>query len=91
MAEKTPDRLDEGVLFWGFWLGAFVGAVVTLLRSSRRGLLLGWSPDWGRVRDRGKALQQRLEPVDPVAQSIAEGKQAAQRRRAALGVGGDPR
>jgi len=70
------DYIDEQSLFWGVVLGIFVGAATWLFHSPQRGLIARGGL-WGA----GKALRQRIEAQDPVADSLAEGKAVARRRR----------
>lgn len=65
-AVSVPERLDDGAVFSGFLLGVIIGALWWLWRSPRSG------------RELRQDLSERLEQ-DPVADSIAAGKAAAQR------------
>lgn len=76
----TNNRLNEDAVFSGFILGVVVGGVTALFRGPRLNLKrenLTHAKDY--IRD-------ALTPVDPISQSIAEGKEAARRRRSDLGL-----
>ncbi len=80
MAMKT-EGLDQGSVIAGLLMGLVLGAVVALFRVRRSG---------AETRQQlGEGLRGQLEEAitisDPVAESIAEGKAAARRRRAELG------
>ena len=78
------ERLDAGALLAGTLFGLLVGGLVALLRVRRSG------PETRRqLVEAGQELREQLEeavvPTDPVAESMAEGKAAARRRRVELG------
>lgn len=88
MANNAP-RLDPDAALGGFFLGMIVGGFMTLFRGPRLR-----QQDMQRASEQLKAAsedaRQRLEaltPGDPISESIAEGKEAARRRRAELGYG----
>lgn len=76
------NQLDNGMLFGGLILGVIVGGVVALFRTPRSG-----SEARQQITDSGDTLRNKLESVvsDPLAESMAEGKAAARRRRLELG------
>jgi gas vesicle protein len=82
--QSASEALDDGSLFWGFFVGLLAGSIVALFSA----------PQSGRVTRRqissaGQNAREKLEaavPTDPVADSIAEGKAAARRRRMELGL-----
>ncbi len=79
--ENHESGLDGGLLVGGFVIGITVGAIMALFNGgsrARRGLA-----------ETGGVLRDKLEsivPTDPIAESLAEGKAAARRRRAELGL-----
>ncbi|MFW5771811.1 MAG: hypothetical protein ACOCZH_00705 [Phototrophicaceae bacterium] len=88
---KNP-RFDGDRMFSGFVLGLLAGALWALFKGPRVRVRLRL-PDMEAARQRIKeaktALRDTLEnvtPSDPVDNSIAEGKEAARRRRAELGL-----
>lgn len=86
-SRNVDEGLDSGTLLWGFILGLIGGALVALLRTPQIGFLrrsqLAPSVDGQTMREK---LERVLTPADPIADSIAEGKAAARRRRAELGL-----
>ncbi len=75
------DRLALGV---GFVLGMFVGGVAALFKTPKTGSLTR-----RQLSETGQTLRTKLVtalPGDPIAESIAEGKAAARRRRSELGL-----
>mgnify|MGYP001133755182 CR=1 FL=1 len=72
------NRLDNNKVFAGFRLGLLVGALVALFKAPRIQLRDG--------ADGEKGIISRMKPADPITESIAEGKEAARRRRAELGL-----
>lgn len=81
------DGLDSGALAWGFIIGTMLGGLLALFRTPKIGFLS--SP---QLAESGQAIIEKIEstfkPADPIAESIAEGKEAARRRRAELGLEG---
>lgn len=80
------DRLDSGTLVAGFVIGLLVGGGIALFKAPRSGI---------RMREQlslaGEQVKDRLGsavPADPIAESLAEGKAAARRRRSELGLNG---
>lgn len=79
--ENHEPGLDGGLLVSGFVIGLLVGVITALFNGgsrARQGLL-----------ETGETLRDKLEsivPTDPIAESLAEGKAAARRRRAELGL-----
>lgn len=75
--------LDNGLLVSGFVFGLLVGGIFALFRTPKRGAIRQ------QLTETGENLRQKLEavvPADPIAESLAEGKEAARRRRAELGM-----
>ncbi len=81
-------RMDEDSAFGGFLLGMMIGGVIALFRFPRlRKANLDEAQE--RLRKAGKEAGSQLEkmvPRDPISENIAEGKEAAQRRRRELGL-----
>lgn len=79
------DELDGGALTFGFVFGLIVGSLVALFRAPRSG-----AETRRQISETGQELREQIEevvtPVDPLAESMAEGKAAARRRRAELGL-----
>ncbi|MDX2162543.1 MAG: YtxH domain-containing protein [bacterium] len=70
--QERQHELDSGLLVWGMLYGLIIGGVTALLTLPKSGLALR------------RSLESRMvlvRPADPVADSIAQGKLAAQRRR----------
>ena len=83
MTSNPENNLDSGLLFGGFVLGLFIGGIAALFRTPRSGTDLRQ-----QLVASGDTLRGKLESAivsDPVAESMAEGKAAARRRRAELG------
>jgi hypothetical protein len=82
----TPERersaLDTTVVGWGFVIGLLVGGIGALFKAPKH---VHFSRS--KLEETRRILRSRLEsivPPDPIAESIAEGKAAARRRRAQL-------
>lgn len=83
MNTKYNTGVDSGLLFGGFIIGLIAGGVVTLFRLPRSG-----SAVRKEIAEKGETLRDKLDTVvqsDPLAESMAEGKAAARRRRLELG------
>jgi gas vesicle protein len=95
MAKKAKSEgfeLDGGMLLWGMFFGLLAGGIATLLTAPKSGPAFRRQLR-GSVEQTTTTLRERAEsivPTDPVEESLAEGKAAARRRRAELGVGVDP-
>jgi len=80
---KNGGSLDGGMLVSGFIIGLLTGGIFALFKAPRRGVLQQ------QLNETGENLRHKLEsviPADPIAESLAEGKAAAQHRRAELGL-----
>jgi gas vesicle protein len=79
------EGLDTGALVLGTLLGLIVGGIFALFRVPRSG-----AATRRQISDVSQELREQIEeaitPVDPIAESLAEGKAAARRRRAELGL-----
>lgn len=83
MSDNAENGLDSGLLLGGFVIGLIVGGVAALFRTPRSGNAVRQ-----QLAESGDTLRGKLESVivsDPVAESMAEGKAAARRRRLELG------
>lgn len=82
---NQQNELDGEKVFWGFFFGLLVGAVAALFVSPRSG-----TETRRQLTESSQQLREKIEatvtPSDPVADSIAEGKAAARRRRSELGL-----
>lgn len=79
--ENNPQPLDNGLLIGGFVVGLLVGSVTALFS--------GLGKTRQQIVEKSETLRDKLEsviPADPVAESLAEGKAAAHRRRVELGL-----
>ena len=79
------DRFDAGTFLIGTVMGLLFGGLIALFRAPRSG------PETRRqITEAGQELRDQIEeavtPADPVAESMAEGKAAARRRRTELGL-----
>jgi hypothetical protein len=82
-ANDPNNSLDSGLLVSGFIFGLLVGGVFALFRTPKRGAIRQ------QLSETGETLRQKIEsvvPADPIAESLAEGKEAARRRQAELGM-----
>jgi len=80
----TPPAIDSTAMGIGFVLGLLLGGAVALFKIPKSGLFTRQ-----QLSETGQTLRSKLEaavPADPIAASIAEGKEAARRRRAELGL-----
>jgi len=84
MTPKHERReIDSAALGWGFVIGLLAGGIGALFRPVRLSI------SRAKLETTGQSLRKKLEsivPQDPVAESIAEGKAAAQRRRTQLSL-----
>lgn len=80
---SNDDLLNNGALVWGFLMGLVIGGVAALFRTPRSGNEMRQLLAEQNLREK---IESAVIPVDPVAESIAEGKAAARRRRAELGL-----
>ena len=83
LPNNKAESLDSGVLVSGFIVGLLMGSIFALFRAPKRGVIRQ------QLTETGENLRQRIEaavPSDPIAESLAEGKAAARRRRAELGI-----
>lgn len=77
-------KLSQDAAFAGFRLGLLIGALVALFKAPRirvKGMQR-------QIADASKEIRDKIENTvasDPMSESIAQGKEAARRRRAELG------
>ncbi len=78
-------ELDGGLLVVGLFLGMVTGSLVALFTAPKTGRALREQIS-ETVTETGQQIRTTVTPSDPVAESMAEGKAAARRRRAELGI-----
>jgi gas vesicle protein len=79
----SENSLDSGLLVVGFALGMIVGGIFALFKAPKSGEIRG------QIAETGENLRNKIQsavPADPIAESLAEGKAAARRRQAELGL-----
>jgi gas vesicle protein len=83
MPVENGFRADGRWMAWGLALGLLAGAGLSLWFAPRSGAnFRAWA--LGSVQRAAQRTRSRIEdavPADPVAQSLAEGKEAARKRR----------
>ncbi|NWG17439.1 MAG: YtxH domain-containing protein [Chloroflexi bacterium] len=83
--ERRETPLDAGMVIGGFIVGLLVGGIMALLKAPQSG-----QKTRRQLEETGDQLLSKIEaviPPDPIAQGLAEGKAAARRRQAELGLG----
>jgi hypothetical protein len=83
LSNNEDESLDSGLLVSGFVVGLLLGGVFALFRAPKKETIRQ------QLTETGENLRQKIEsvvPADPIAESLAEGKAAARRRRAELGI-----
>ena len=82
-------ELDGGMTFWGVLVGLAAGALYALLNAPRSGAATRHQIT-SAVNETSETIRERIDAVvpstDPITESIAEGKAAARRRRAEMGL-----
>jgi hypothetical protein len=81
---NKKNGLDSTIFGWGFVIGLLLGGIGALFKSPPN-----FSINPQQLTETGQTLRSKLgsvAPSDPIAESIAEGKAAAQRRRSQLGL-----
>ena len=81
MRRESDFELDGGLLVVGMLFGLLTGALIALFPAPKSGREFR-----DQVSETGQQLRATVTPTDPVAESLAEGKAAARRRRAELGI-----
>jgi gas vesicle protein len=92
MSQKQ-ETINSSALVWGLLLGMIVGGVVALFKVPVSGKVMRQQIS-DSVTATGQNLRSTVEsvvPSDPVAESLAAGKEAARRRRAEFGLSEPPR
>lgn len=83
--QSNDSPLNMSALIWGLLIGLVLGGVAALFRAPRSG-----NETRQLLAESEQSLREKIEatviPIDPVAESMAEGKAAARRRRAELGL-----
>jgi hypothetical protein len=85
--------LREGAVITGLFWGILMGGVWALVRGPRLSVKEAISTSRERIVEASSDLRERVEaaaPRDPVSEGIAEGKAAARRRLAELGLSDAP-
>lgn len=86
--KNNSGQIDSEKLFSGFVFGFLAGVMVALFKAPR--IQVQTLDKTGQqIREAGTAIREKLEaaaPTDAVRDSIAEGKEAARRRRTELGL-----
>ena len=85
MRRDANSGLDGGLLMMGMLLGMATGALVALFAAPKSGREFRDQVS-ETVTETGQQIKATVTPADPVAESLAEGKAAARRRRAELGL-----
>ncbi len=88
MKTKQSNQIDAGWLVFGLLIGLVAGGLYGLFNAPDSGIATRKRLFAG-VTETGETLRNKIEsavPADPVAESMAEGKAAAARRRAELGL-----
>lgn len=87
MRDNQGFKADGGWLAWGLVLGLALGAAITLFYAPRSGAdFRQWMGQRaGQAAGDAKAKIGSVAPADLVAQSMAEGKEAARRHRESIG------
>ncbi|HLV36367.1 MAG TPA: YtxH domain-containing protein [Spirillospora sp.] len=84
-ATSKPEQLDGPALLIGTIMGLVIGGIAALFLSRRSG-----TETRRRISTASHELREQVEemitPADPLEESMAEGKAAARRRRAELGL-----
>lgn len=81
---REKGGLDSTALGCGFVIGLLLGGIGALFKAPKN-----LSISRKQLTETGQTLRSKLEsvaPTDPIAESIAEGKAAARRRRSQLGL-----
>lgn len=85
MRRDLNSGLDGGLLVMGMLLGMVTGALVALFAAPKSGREFRDQVS-ETVTETSQQIKATVTPPDPVAESLAEGKAAARRRRAELGL-----
>lgn len=78
-------ELDGGLIVVGMVIGMVTGGLVALFTAPKSGRAFREQVS-ETVSETGQQIRSTVTPPDPVAESMAEGKAAARRRRAELGI-----
>jgi hypothetical protein len=83
-SHDRPASLNSGAFLTGLFLGALAGALIAWFKAPQTGAAFR-----RQLAEQGETLRARVEaglPADPVEASLAQGKEAARRRRQELGL-----
>jgi hypothetical protein len=84
-SKRASSELDAAALGWGFVIGLLLGGIGALFKAPNHRQISDLRDEtWQKLRSRLESIV----PSDPIAESMAEGKAAAQHRRAELGLDG---
>jgi Na+/H+-dicarboxylate symporter len=92
LTSPKQETINGTTLFWGLILGLLVGGIVALFKMPISGKVFRQQISKS-VSATGQNLRSTMEsvvPTDPVAESLAAGKEAARRRRADFGLSEPP-
>lgn len=84
-SDRRENPLDLGAVVGGFIVGLLVGGIMALFKAPQSG-----RKTRRQIEETGDQLLSKIEaaiPPDPIAEGLAEGKAAARRRQAELGLG----
>jgi len=76
---SSNQSLNSGLLSFGFIIGLFVGAILTLLNLKGDGQS---TRQW--LRSQSAEIKQQIDNQDTVAESLRQGKEAARQHRAEM-------
>jgi gas vesicle protein len=79
--KQRSDDISGGALFVGFVMGLVVGSLFALFNAPESG-----DETRRKLTENVRNTLESITPTDPIAEGIAEGKAAAQRRRIELGL-----
>ena len=79
--KQESGDISNGALFIGFVIGLLVGSLFALFNAPESG-----DETRRKLTQNVRTSLESITPTDPIAEGIAEGKAAARRRRAELGL-----
>lgn len=88
MTPRDNETISLSALFWGLLLGLIVGGVTALFKApvSGRDFRQQVSEQVSATSHNLRSTVESVVPSDPVAESLAAGKEAARRRRSDYGM-----
>jgi gas vesicle protein len=81
---RSDENLDGGLLVGGFILGLLIGSLLALFKAPKN--LQNLRQQLSSTTNNLLSKVEASVSSDPIAESLAEGKAAARRRRAELGL-----